>query len=154
MKLFISFLLVVVSISFAGKVKEPCTDTLSVKKKLNGKDVSFVLVNKKIGKKTVCFNDDFYHPDWEMESISLKVNDNDIFLKLNVLYCLWQNISSIDVTYKDGYYVLETFGGDGGFTRNIEFWFDDDRIIKTIMFANGNKTDTLTVILHKEVVYD
>ncbi len=49
-----------------------------------------------------------------MESFTLKVNDKEIITRLDVLYCLLQNVSEIDLVYKNGYYVLETYGGDGG----------------------------------------
>lgn len=84
----------------------------------------------------------------------MKVNGKDIFCRLDVLYCLWQDISYINVEYKDGYYVLEISGGDGGYAHFSELWFDENRIVKTIIFANGEKTDTTTIITHKEVVYD
>jgi hypothetical protein len=152
MRLFILLLFFALSYGFSNDNKK--RQTLTIEKKINDRTISIVLKHKKNKKQNICFYDDFYTPEWGLESLLIKVNNNIVFTKLDVLYCLLQDVSDISISYKNEYYVMDVSGGDGDYGNCWELWFDDKRIKKTIVFGNAEKSDTTAIIVHKEVVYN
>lgn len=99
----------------------------------------------------VCF-DEYYDIQ---KSVSFRLNvDGDDVLIPSALYCFMLDLKQMNLLYKNNFFILEGFGGDGVASYNFEVYFDKKNILKVYGFGQPSKKDTTVQILFKPLIYD
>lgn len=152
MKKVLFLIMVMVLLAFPSDFNFENLETSRFEKKVNESNIVIDVKKAKRDSSWACFlgKSPMNVPDL---IFTIKVDNEEIWIPRE-MYCILTLISEIDLSYKNGFFYIDGISGEGGERSVFEMYFNKTNVVKSFVFENESKRDTISACFYKPVFWN